>query len=175
MRIIGMLRKIERILYKKELENRVGKKCPTVKVMGKLTIENVNLKIGNNVILYPDVTFSGNGEIVVGDDCKIGKGVIIYAHKSGGVSIGNKSIIAAQTYIIDSNHSIERGMSIQSQPLISEKIEIGEDVWIGANVTVVKGAKIGDGSVIGAKSLVNNCIDSEKVAFGIPAKVYKDR
>ena len=45
MRIAGILRKIECLIYKKVLEDKVGKKCPSIKVMGKLTIENVNLKI----------------------------------------------------------------------------------------------------------------------------------
>lgn len=59
--------------------------------------------------------------------------------------------------------------------MTSEKIVIGDDVWIGASCQIIKGAGIGNGSVIGAGSLVNKKIPEGVVAFGIPARVSRER
>ena len=162
--------------YKKYLERKCGKKLPTVRVLGEIRIENCSLDISENVIFYPRITFSGTGKVKIGRGAKIGENCIIYSNSNGGgIDIGSDTIIAAQTYIIDSNHEIAADKKIVDQGLIATPIVIGDDVWVGANCSVIKGAKIGSHSVIGAKSLVNSSIPEYKVAFGIPARVHRDR
>lgn len=175
MKLLNLILKIQRRLYHKQLQEKVGHKLKNVTVKGKLTFERCTIEMGENVVLYPDVSFTGNGKIVIGNNVKIGKGVIIYANEKGGVEIGDHTIIAAQTYIIDSNHGCTLDALISSQPLEAEKVVIGSDVWIGANATVIKGAHIENGAVIGAKSLVNSTIEENGIAFGIPAKIRKFR
>lgn len=170
-----ILEKIVQIYYKKQLEKRVGHRLPSVKVLGRIFFDNGTIEIGENVILWPGVTFSGNGHISIGSNCKIGQNTIIYANRDGGVEIGNDVIIAAQNYIIDSNHSAFKGMLIREQSLVSKKIIIGNDVWIGTQCSIVMGAEIKDGAVIGAKSLVNHTIEKDAIAFGIPACEKKKR
>lgn len=136
---------------------------------------NPNVKLGNNVQLYPGVTFAGNGEIIIGNNVKIGNNVIINASKSGGVSIGDGTIIAANSYIIDSNHGIKRGQPIFSQPVDGEDLYIGKNVWIAANCVIAKGSFIGDGAVIGANSFLNTRVEANQVFAGSPAKLIKQR
>lgn len=93
----------------------------------------------------------------------------------GGVHIGENSLIAAQSYIIDCDHGIEKDKLIQKQKNTVEKIYIGKDVWLGANVTILKGAYIEDGAIIGAKSLVKGKIEKNVIAVGVPAKELKRR
>lgn len=169
--LTGIVERLSRWYYKNKLYRKMGKKAKNVSVKGKLSFENGSVEIGENCILYPDVSFAGNGKIQIGNNCKIGSHVILYANKNGGVSIGDNTIIAAQTYIIDSNHGTDAGELIQKQPLQASKVTIGSDCWIGADVTIIKGAVIEDGAVIGAKSLVNSRIEKNGIAFGIPAKV----
>ena len=95
--------------------------------------------------------FSGDGLIEIGDNVDIGTGTIIYASKLGGVYIGDNTVIAAQTYIIDMDHGIRGGEIIRKQKNTVEKVIIGGDVWLGANVTVLKGSKIGDGAMYRSK------------------------
>lgn len=175
MNISRVILKIQRLLYKRQLEQYIGKSSKSLKVTGKVFFENGSLSIGKNVIIYPGVMFSGNGHVSIGDNVKIGKDTIIYANKNGGVTIGNNTIIAAQCYIIDSNHGSSADELISTQLLESKHIEIGNDVWIGANATIIMGAKILDGAIIGAKSLVNSTIDRNAIAFGCPAKTKKYR
>ena len=165
----------KRKYYKKLLERNCGHKLPNVTVLGEIRIEACKLEICDNVILYPRVTFSGSGHIKIGRGSKIGQDCIIYASSDGGVTIGDNTIIAAQTYIIDSNHNIAVNIEIVEQGLISSPIMIGNDVWIGANCSIIKGAKIEDHAVIGAKSLVNSIITEKSIAFGIPAKIHAIR
>lgn len=146
-----------------------------VKCYGKVNYMNPNVELGNNVILYPNVSFEGTGRIQIGSNVKIGTNCIIYAGKSGGVEIGENTIIAGNSYIIDTNHGMEKDKLISQQELNSGKLVVSDDVWIGAGCTIIKGAALGRGSVIGANSLVNTEIPDYAVAVGSPAKVVKYR
>lgn len=93
----------------------------------------------------------------------------------GGVFIGNDTMIAADCYIIDSNHGISKGQLIREQELDVERIEVGKDVWIGAGCHIIKGSCIEDGAVIGANSVVNSLIAPYSIAVGSPAREKKKR
>ncbi|WP_053373001.1 acyltransferase [Paenibacillus sp. FJAT-27812] len=166
--------KILRHYRKKVFLLRIKSNNNSVNIIGKVYVNATNVKIGNNVTIYPGVMFWGDGEIVIGNNVDIGKDTIIFAKK--GVTIGNDVAIAAQCYIIDSNHGIEKNTLIRNQPLdYHERIYIGNDVWIGAGCKILKGSIIQDGAVIGAMSLVNKEINNNAVAYGIPAKIIKFR
>lgn len=143
--------------------------------LGNINIINKNVKIGQNVVLYPNVSFEGNGLIEIGDNVKIGTNTVLYANSEGGLQIGNNTIIAGHSYIIDSNHKTERKEKICNQSLISQKMYIGSDVWIGTNCSIIMGAKINNGAVIGANSLVNKEISSYCIAYGTPVKEIRKR
>jgi acetyltransferase-like isoleucine patch superfamily enzyme len=160
---------------KKAFLGHIGSTDNTVKILGKIYVNASNLKIGKNVTIYPGVYFWGNGEIIIGNNVHIGIGTIIFAKNK--VIIGNDTIIAGQCYIIDSDHNVAKDIIIQQQPLdvALNGIQIGNDVWIAAGCKIIKGAKINSGAVIGAMSLVNCVIEENGIAFGIPAKVKKNR
>lgn len=145
-------------------------------LVGNITLINRNIKCGKNVTIYPDVMFFGDGRIEIGDNVDIGNGTIIYASKcGGGVFIGSNTMIAAQCYIIDTDHGIVKGTPMREQPNTVSPIRVGEDVWIAAGCKILKGSHIHDGAVIGASSLVKGEIPSFGVAVGIPARVKKYR
>ena len=151
-------------------------KKANVNIVGKMTLINPNIKVGNNVTFYPDVMLFGDGLIEIGDNVDIGNGTIIYASKAGGgVSIGNNTIIAGQCYIIDMDHGLKDGELIQKQENTVEAVEIGEDCWLAAGCKILKGSKIGNGAVIGAASVVKGEIPKNAIAVGIPAKIKKYR
>lgn len=60
---------------------RTGQK---VNLVSNITLINTNLKIGENVCIYPNVMFFGDGLIEIGDNVDIGNNVLIYASASGG-------------------------------------------------------------------------------------------
>ena len=53
-----------------------------------------------------------------------------FSSKNGGVYIGNNVAIAANCYIIDSDHGIEKDKLIRNQRLVSGKVCIEDNVWI---------------------------------------------
>lgn len=170
-----VLQKIIRAYRKAVFKKRI--KCPhsDFNLIGKVTLINTNITLGHNVTIYPDVMLFGDGPIVIGDNVDIGNGTLLYSAKAGGVTIGSGTMIAAQSYIIDTDHGIKRGKNMREQENTHSAIEIGSDVWLAANVTVLKGSKIGNGAVIGAKSLVKCEIPENAIAVGVPAKVMKYR
>ena len=166
--------KIFRLYREYVFKKKTGYK---IHLMENVRLINTNLKIGKNVRLYPDVMFFGDGLIDIDDNVTIGYGTIIYASKSGGVSIGANTLVAAQCYIIDCNHGIQKDKLIREQMNDVEKVIIGEDCWLGTDVTVLKGSQIGNGAVIGAKAVVwgGSPIPDNAVAMGIPAVTTKYR
>jgi len=141
-----------------------------------ITLINPNIKLGQNVTIYPDVMFFGDGPIVIGDNVDIGNGVVIYSSKNGGgVTIGKNTLIAAQSYIIDCDHGTRINDLIRNQPNSISPVTIGEDVWIAAGAKILKGSYIHNGAVIGASSLVKGDIPENAIAVGTPARVIKYR
>lgn len=136
---------------------------------------NRNVHIGDNVHLYPNVSFLGDGEIFIGNKVKIGNNCIIHASKGSFVKISDNTIIAANTYIIDCNHKICREQIIQNQGFDVAPVLIEEDVWIGASCVIGKGATIKKGAVIGANSFVNREVQEYAIVAGSPAKFIKIR
>ena len=84
-------------------------------------------------------------------------------------------MIAAQCYIIDMDHGIEKSMLISKQPNAVSPVRIGEDVWIAAGAKILKGSCLGDGCIIGAQSVVKGCIAPNAIAVGMPARILKER
>lgn len=148
-------------------------KKANVNILGKLTLINPNIKVGNNVTFYPDVMLWGDGLIEIGDNVDIGTGTIIYASKDGGVKIGNNTVIAGQCYLIDCDHGIKADMPIRGQKNTVKSIEIGEGAWIAAGCKILMGAKVGNGAVIGAASVVKSEIPDNAIAVGAIAKIKK--
>ena len=136
-------------------------------------IYNKNVYIGDNVHLFSNVIIWGDGKVEISDGTKIGFNTIIYASKSGGVFIGHHTAIAANCYIIDSNHTLSPDRMEHPSDSV-KKITIGNNVWIGANCVCAKGSSLGDGAVLGACSFLNTSIPDRKLAVGSPAKVIKD-
>ena len=142
---------------------------------GNVNLFNYDVKIGNNVTIYPNATFWGNGHIEIGDNCSIGQSTVIFASNQGGVTIGNNTHVAAQCYIIDMDHGIQANELIEKQENSIEKVNIGNDVWIAAGAKILKGSNIRDHVVVGANAVVKGIIEENAIAAGVPARIIKYR
>ena len=151
-------------------------KRSNVIILGNLTLINPNIKLGKDVTIYPDVMFFGDGLISIGNNVTIGNGTIIYASANGGgVEIGEGVQIAAQCYIIDTDHGIKKDCPIRTQANTVQPIKIESESWIAAGCKILKGSHIGYGAVIAAGSIVKGSIPKNAVAVGALAKVKKFR
>ncbi len=170
------LKKIERSYRKAVFKNTISCSHNKFSIVDDITVINKNISLGRGVTIYPGVMFFGDGLIKIGDNVDIGKDTIIYASRNGGgVSIGSNTMIAAQCYIIDTDHGMAKTDLMCKQSNSVAPVMIGEDCWLGTNVTVLKGSNIANGSVIGAKSLVKGNTEPYSISVGIPSKVIKFR
>jgi acetyltransferase-like isoleucine patch superfamily enzyme len=130
-----------------------------------------NVFIGRGSILNVrdgQITINSNSDI--SSFCRI-------ATDRGKIQIGEYVLIAAYCYIGGGNHKTGR----RDIPMLLQGFEskggvtIGDDVWIGSHTVVSDGVTIGKGAIIGAHSFVNKDIPEYSIAFGSPARVYKER
>lgn len=130
--------------------------------------------IGNNVIYYPGVFIMPPKNITIGDNVDLAKDVLITT--SGGVEIGERTLIGYSTKILTSNHNIPKGkQKIFSAGHTHKKVIIEKDVWIGSNCIILPGITVGEGSIIAAGSVVTKDVDSFSIYAGVPAKKIKER
>jgi acetyltransferase-like isoleucine patch superfamily enzyme len=167
--IFSFLKKVKGIYYFKSKSIKLGER---ISVSGQA----FNIRIGNNVTLYPDTKFEFSNKSVfeVGDNCVFSYGVLIAC--SDKIIIGKDVQIGEYTSIRDSTHDyVDTGKPMKINKDISESIVIGNNVWIGRNCLISPGSVIEDGVVIGANSLVKGTLKSNLIYAGNPIRVIKPR
>jgi acetyltransferase-like isoleucine patch superfamily enzyme len=150
---------------------------PTAKVSKLADIEEsvrgTRMEIGPRTLIDSFVKIKpvgGAGELVIGADCAINSGTVIYT--GNGVTIGEAVLIAANCTLAPTNHAFEdRNRRIRDQGFLPSKggIVIEDDVWLGANVVVLDGAVIGKGTVVAAGSVVRGVLEPYSIYAGVPA------
>lgn len=113
----------------------------------------------------------GSGEVVIGADCALNSGTVIYT--GNGVRIGDGVLIAANCTLAPTNHAFgDTTRRIRDQGFQPSRggIVIEDDVWLGAGVVVLDGAHIGKGCVIAAGSVVRGALEPYSIYAGVPAK-----
>lgn len=127
--------------------------------------------IGKNSLIEDFTTINnGAGDIIIGDDARIGIGSVVI----GPVTIGDKVGLGQHVFISGFNHGYDDGTCDSNlQPLVKKTIIIENESHIGANSVVVAGVHIGKRCQIGAGSVVTKNIPDFSVAVGNPAKIIK--
>jgi acetyltransferase-like isoleucine patch superfamily enzyme len=131
-------------------------------------------KIGSNVIFYPGVWIAPGRNLVLGDDVDLALDVLITT--SGGVEIGNRTLIGYRTQIISGNHRVpENRDRIFGAGHDYGHVVIGADCWVGANCIIMPGVTIGEGSIVAGGSVVTKNVEKFTIVGGVPAKKIKSR
>ena len=113
----------------------------------KVLLMAMGAKIGKGVVIYPGVWITPGRNLVIEDNVDLAKDVLITT--SGGVEIGDRTLIGYRTQIISSDHTIPPiGEPFPISGDNHKKIVIGKDVWIGGNCLITAGVTIGDGAVV---------------------------
>jgi acetyltransferase-like isoleucine patch superfamily enzyme len=140
----------------------------------KFYIYCLNSRVGTNVVFYPGVWIFPGINIDIGNNVDIAKQVLITT--SGGISIGDRTLIGYRTQILSSNHIIPDSISrIFNSGHQHKKVIIENDVWIGANCIILPGVIIGEGAVIAAGSIVTKNVEPFTIVAGAPAKLIRKR
>lgn len=120
---------------------------------------------GVQAVVWPDAQLSiGGGSYVTGNSQIL---------CSNSISIGEKSGIAFECLIMDSNfHDLSIHGKTRPQ---SEPVTIGDYVWVGARSVILRGVTIGDGAVVAAGSVVTSDVPAGALVGGVPARVIEER
>jgi acetyltransferase-like isoleucine patch superfamily enzyme len=113
---------------------------------------------------------NGVGDIIIGDDSRIGLGCVLI----GPVTIGRQVILAQNIIVSGLNHTYQDvKVPIRQQKVTTKPIIIEDEAWIGGNAVITAGVTIGKHSVIAAGAVVTKDIPPFSIAVGNPARVIK--
>ncbi|MBI2966734.1 MAG: acyltransferase [Bacteroidetes bacterium] len=163
--------------------------------------DNVRDKLrscGTGVKIYPMAKIAKPEVVDLGDYCRIGDFVFIFAGEGvkigeytdvqphtvfwgGGLTIiGSRVSTGPGTVFLSATYSHAKGLKMVdglgegTAKAIGGKCIVGDDVYIGAR-SVIMPVIIGEGAVIGAGSFVNKNLDPWGIYVGSPAKKIGDR
>jgi acetyltransferase-like isoleucine patch superfamily enzyme len=125
--------------------------------------------LGQGSNIYPAVQIYTPSHVRIGNNVTINSFVHIWG--TGGVEIGDDSLIAAHTVITSQSHSASAlaDGKLYRETLDLAPVKIGRNVWIGSNVTILPGIEIGDNAVIAAGAVVARSVLSDTLVAGVPA------
>lgn len=163
--------------------------------------DNVRDKLrscGEGVRIYPMAKITLPHRVDLGDHCRIGDFVFIFAGEGtrigehtdvqphttiwgGGLTIlGNRVSTGPGTVFLSATYSHAAGLKMVdglgegSAHAIGGKLVVGDDVYIGAR-SVIMPVTIGEGAVIGAGSFVNKDVEPWGIYVGSPARKIGER
>lgn len=102
----------------------------------------------------------------LGDRVSINAFVHIWG--SGGVTIGDDSLIASHVAITSLTHDPKAAAFAQT--LVTKPVSIGRNVWIGSHAVILPGVTIGDNAVVGAGAVVTRDVPAGSIVTGVPAR-----
>lgn len=139
---------------------------PRVTTAGKVEVGH-RFKI-NGLQHRVDFGAAAGGELLIGEDVFLNRGVGIYAAER--VTIGDNTRIGDLATVYDTDvHEVEEGRPVRVAP-----VTIGRNVWIGRNAVVLPGVTIGDHAVVGASAVVTGDVPARTVVVGNPARVVRE-
>lgn len=134
------------------------------------------LSIGSEYRVSPDVNFSYENNIVIGERVSIGSRCFLWAGPSKGrIVIGDDVLFGPEVIVTAANYRFNDGSPVTQQLMDEADVMIGNDVWIGARAIILPGITIGNGAIIAAGSVVRSHVPSFAIVAGVPAKVVGER
>ncbi len=126
-------------------------------------------KVGQGVVIKPDVNIKYPWFLEIGDACWIGEGVWI--DNLATVKIGSDVVLSQGAYLLTGSHDYKK----ETFDLILGEIILEEGVWIGAKATVCPGVTCHSHSVLSVSSVATKDLEAYGVYQGNPAEMKRER
>lgn len=126
------------------------------------------IEVGN-CTFFPGVRIEcwRGATVIIGNGTYLNRNTEIVASKS--VVIGNDCKIARDVLIMDTDQH-----PVDSDNLVSKPVEIGDRTWLGSRSIILKGVTIGHDSIIGAGSIVTKSVPPNSLVVGEAARVIRN-
>lgn len=126
-------------------------------------------RLGDGVVIKPEVAIKYPWHLEVGDHCWIGEGAWI--DNLTTVSLGASVCLSQGAYLCTGNHDwSDPAFGLRVAP-----IRIAEGAWVGARATLLPGTVMGQGAVAAAGSVVSGEIAAGEIYAGNPAQRVRRR
>ncbi len=126
-------------------------------------------KVGNGVVIKPDINVKYAWFLEIGDDCWIGENVWI--DNLTTVKIGSNVVLSQGAYLLTGSHDYKK----ESFDLVLGEIILEEGVWIGAKATVCPGVTCKSHSVLAVGSVATKDLEAYGIYQGNPAVKKRER
>ena len=126
-------------------------------------------KVGNAVVIKPNVNIKYPWFLEIGDNCWIGEGVWI--DNLAQVTIGNNVCLSQGSYLLTGSHDYKK----EAFDLILGEIILEDGVWIGAKATVCPNVTCKSHSILAVESVATKDLDAYGVYQGNPAVFIRKR
>lgn len=160
---------------------------------GYCRVSGKRFRAGRNLRLEGRIVLRGPGEVVLGDNVRIGQTVTPWTYSRharieigddsyvNGTSFGCQELIRvgprailARCSIMDTNfHSLSPDRHSAQAPVKTEPVVLDENVWVAAQAGVLPGTRIGKNSVVGFGSVCSGEYPENVLIAGNPARVVK--
>lgn len=126
-------------------------------------------KIGQGVLIKPNVNIKYPWFLEIGSDIWVGEGVWI--DNLAKVTIGSNVVLSQGAYFLTGSHNYKK----ETFDLVLGEIILEEGVWIGAKAIVCPGVTCHGHSVLTAGSVATKDLDAYGVYQGNPATFKRER
>ena len=157
---------MDALIHDTQVNHKFNQAVPYTPEWYALAKEPFHNQIGENTVIYSQLTVVLPKNVTIGSGCTIMDGVLMMG--AGGITIGNNVLIGAHAKLISNNHDVYDRVVLTVKP-----VTIKDGAWIGAGATVLPGVTIGKYAILGADSVATRDIPDYAVAVGSPAKVIK--
>ena len=157
---------MDALIHDTQLNHKFNQAVPYTPEWYALTKELFHNQVGENTVVYSQLTVVLPKNVTIGSNCIIMDGVLMMG--AGGITIGNNVNIGAHAKLISNNHDV-----YHRPVLVVKPVTIKDGAWIGAGSTVLPGVTVGKYAILGADSVATKDIPDYAVAVGSPAKVIK--
>ncbi|MBB2487066.1 glycosyltransferase [Mitsuaria sp. WAJ17] len=144
--------------------------CASNVLMGVVDVQGTGrIRLGRNALIYPGVCLEtqGLGEIVLGDDVVLSRGVHVVAHAR--IEIGAGAMVGEYASLRDADHRRDPHC-IRHSGHVSQAIVVERNVWVGRGAVVLKGVRLGQSCIVGANAVVTRDVPPHATVAGTPAR-----
>jgi len=150
----------------------LGKWCHRIAYISRMALWKA--KLG----LFGDGSYIGRHVIILNPkNVRLARNVAIegFVHiwGSGGVEIGENTIIAAHVIISTLTH--DKDSLLYKETIIKKPVIIGSNVWVGSGAIILPGVSVGNDAIIGAGAVVTKDVEAKTIVVGVPAKLLSSK